>query len=55
MLFKTVVMLRINMPNTAKIVFIGAGSMCFGLTMFRDIFFAEKLQGSTLTLVDINP
>lgn len=43
------------MPNTAKIVFIGAGSMCFGLTMFRDIFFAEKLQGSTLTLVDINP
>jgi alpha-galactosidase len=42
------------MPNTAKIVFIGAGSMCFGLTMFRDMFFAEKLQGSTLALVDIN-
>jgi alpha-galactosidase len=42
------------MPNTAKIVFIGAGSMCFGLTMFRDIFFSEKLRGSTLTLVDIN-
>jgi alpha-galactosidase len=42
------------MPNTAKIVFIGAGSMCFGLSMFRDIFFGEKLQGSTLTLVDIN-
>jgi alpha-galactosidase len=42
------------MPNTAKIVFIGAGSMCFGLSMFRDMFFAEKLQGSTLSLVDIN-
>jgi alpha-galactosidase len=42
------------MPNTAKIVFFGAGSMCFGLTMFRDIFFGEKLQGSTLMLVDIN-
>jgi alpha-galactosidase len=42
------------MPNTAKIVFIGAGSMCFGLTMFRDIFFGEKLRGSTLMLVDIN-
>jgi len=42
------------MPNTAKIVFIGAGSMCFGLSMFRDIFFGEKLRGSTLTLVDIN-
>ena len=35
------------MPKTAKIVFIGAGSMSFGLTMFRDIFFAEKLQGCT--------
>jgi alpha-galactosidase len=43
------------MPNTTKIVFIGAGSMCFGLSMFRDIFFGEKLRGSTLTLVDINP
>jgi alpha-galactosidase len=43
------------MPNAAKIVFIGAGSMSFGLSMFRDIFFAEKLRGSTLTLVDINP
>ncbi len=42
------------MPNTAKIVFIGAGSMCFGLTMFRDIFFGEKLRGSTLTLVGRN-
>src|SRR6516225_9454874 len=43
------------MSNTTKIAFIGAGSMSFGLSMFRDIFFAEKLRGSTLTLVDINP
>jgi len=43
------------MPNTTKIVFIGAGSMSFGLTMFRDIFFSEQLAGSTLTLVDTNP
>lgn len=43
------------MPNTAKIVFIGAGSMSFGLSMFRDMFFAEKLRGCTLTLVDIDP
>jgi alpha-galactosidase len=43
------------MSNTSKIVFIGAGSMCFGLSMFRDMFFAEKLEGSTLTLVDTNP
>jgi alpha-galactosidase/6-phospho-beta-glucosidase family protein len=42
------------MPNTAKIVFMGAGSMCFGLTMFRDIFFGEKLRGSTLSLVGRN-
>jgi alpha-galactosidase len=25
------------------------------LSMFRDMFFAEKLKGSTLTLVDTNP
>ncbi len=43
------------MGNTTKIVFIGAGSMSFGLSMFRDIFFAEPFGGSTLTLVDINP
>ena len=43
------------MPNTAKIVFIGAGSMSFGLSMFRDMFFAEQLRGCTLTLVDIDP
>jgi alpha-galactosidase len=43
------------MPNTAKIVFIGAGSMSFGLGMLRDLFFAEDLRGSTLMLVDIDP
>lgn len=42
------------MLNTTKIVFIGAGSVSFGLTLFRDIFFGEKFAGSTLTLVDTN-
>jgi alpha-galactosidase len=42
------------MPNTAKIVFIGAGSMSFGLSMLRDMFSAEDLRGSTLMLVDID-
>jgi alpha-galactosidase len=40
------------MANTTKIVFIGAGSMSFGLSMFRDLFFAEDLRGSSLVLVD---
>ncbi len=45
--------------NTTKIVFIGAGSMSFGLSMFRDIFSSvvdgeSPLRGSTLTLVDTN-
>jgi alpha-galactosidase len=40
--------------NTTKIVFIGAGSMSFGLSMFRDLFSTRELYGSTLTLVDIN-
>ena len=43
------------MTNTAKIVFIGAGSQSFGLSMFRDILSAEEMRGSTLTLVDTNP
>ena len=43
------------MSNTTKIVFIGAGSMSFGLSMFRDICFAENLKGSTLALVDTDP
>ena len=38
-----------------KIVFIGAGSMSFGLAMFRDVFSSRELTGSTFTLVDIDP
>lgn len=41
--------------KTTKIVFIGAGSMSFGLSMFRDLFGTKELAGSTLTLVDIDP
>lgn len=41
--------------NTTKIVFLGAGSMSFGLSMFRDLFSTHELQGSTLCLVDTNP
>ncbi len=37
-----------------KIVFIGAGSMSFGLAMFRDVFSSRELTGSTFTLVDID-
>jgi alpha-galactosidase len=40
--------------NTTKIVFIGAGSASFGLSMFRDLFNSRKLTGSTLVLVDLN-
>lgn len=40
--------------NTTRIVFIGAGSMSFGLSMFRDIFTSKELSGSTLTLVDLD-
>ena len=40
--------------NTTKIVFIGAGSMSFGLSMFKDIFSSRELVGSNLTLVDLN-
>lgn len=43
------------MTNTTKIVFIGAGSTSFGLSMFRDLFATRDLKGSTLTLVDTNP
>jgi len=41
--------------NTTKIVFIGAGSMSFGLSMFRDLFSTQDLKGSELVLVDIDP
>lgn len=43
------------MTNTAKIVFIGAGSASFGVHMFRDMFASKNLAGCTLTLVDTNP
>ncbi len=42
------------MTNKAKIVFIGASSMSFGLSMLRDIFSSGELRGSTLTLVGRN-
>lgn len=38
----------------AKIVFIGAGSMSFGIPTFKDIFTAEELKGSEFVLVDID-
>lgn len=40
------------MRKSTKIVFIGAGSMSFGLTLFRDLFFSEDLAGATIVLVD---
>lgn len=40
--------------NRTKIVFIGAGSVSFGLSTFRDLFSCEELRGSTLSLVDID-
>jgi alpha-galactosidase len=43
------------MANTTKIVFIGAGSAAFGLSLFQDLFSTSELAGSTLTLVDTNP
>ena len=42
------------MINKTKIVFIGATSMSFGLSMLRDIFSSDELRGSTLTLVGRN-
>jgi len=39
------------MGNTAKIVFIGATSMSFGMSMLRDVMSSRELAGSTLTLV----
>jgi alpha-galactosidase len=40
------------MATTTKIVFVGAGSMSFGLSLFQDLFSTSDLSGSTLTLVD---
>ena len=41
--------------KAAKIVFIGAGSMSFGIPTFKDIFTTPQLKGATLSLVDIDP
>ena len=38
-----------------KIVLIGAGSTQFGLGTVGDIFKSKILEGSTITLHDINP
>ena len=38
----------------AKIVLIGAGSAIFGLGTISDIFNSKVLEGSTITLHDIN-
>lgn len=40
--------------NTTRIVFLGAGSASFGFSMFRDLFTSRELEGSTLSLVDLN-
>jgi len=42
------------MTRPAKIVFLGATSMSFGLNMLRDIFSSDELRGCTLTLVGRN-
>lgn len=39
-------------PN---LVFIGAGSMSFGIPTFKDLFTTPQLAGATLSLVDIDP
>lgn len=41
--------------KAVKIVFIGAGSMSFGIPTFKDIFTTPQLAGATLSLVDIDP
>lgn len=43
------------MANLTKIVFLGATSMSFGLSMLRDMFSSDELRGSTLTLFGRNP
>src|SRR5579883_2749512 len=40
------------MAAFSKLVFIGAGSAAFGLSLFRDIFAGDGLEGCTLVLVD---
>jgi alpha-galactosidase len=43
------------MGNAAKIAFIGATSMSFGMSMLRDVMASKELAGSTLTLVGKHP
>lgn len=40
--------------NKPKIVFIGAGSMSFGIPMFKDVFSCRELAGGVLSLVDLD-
>lgn len=40
--------------NKTKIVFIGVGSMSFGVNVFKDLFICKEFSGSTLSLVDID-
>jgi alpha-galactosidase len=40
--------------NKPKVIFIGAGSMSFGIPMFRDVFSCRDLAGATLSLVDLD-
>ena len=42
------------MARTTKIVFLGASSASFGLSMLRDLFSSHDLAGSTLVLVGRN-
>ncbi|MGP9813104.1 family 4 glycosyl hydrolase [Rhodopseudomonas sp. NSM] len=42
------------MAKATKIVFLGAGSASFGLSMLRDLFGAPELRGSTLVLVGLD-
>ena len=40
-----------DMAAVTKIVFLGASSASFGMSMFRDLFSTPDLAGSQLTLV----
>jgi hypothetical protein len=42
---------NLTMTNVAKIAFVGATSMSFGLSMLRDVMSSRELKGCTLALV----
>lgn len=42
------------MPAVSKIVFLGASSAAFGMSMFRDLFSSSDLAGGQLVLVGRN-